>query len=133
MLLQIANEEIKSADKIHAKGKLTDVERFQKIIDTWNLTSESLKDEVVSYFKNYDPLNSVYIMAFSGARGNLSQVKKMFGPNLSFCTGLQNGYGGPNNVKFLSWSWCHPSVPEKIEFGLSLPDPYITEIIKSQY
>jgi hypothetical protein len=79
LLLQIANQEIKSADKIHAKGKLTDVERFQKIIDTWNLTSESLKDEVVSYFKNYDPLNSVYIMAFSGARGNLSQVRQLVG------------------------------------------------------
>ena len=79
LLLQIANQEIKSADKIHAKGKITDVERFQKIIDTWNLTSESLKDEVVSYFKNYDPLNSVYIMAFSGARGNLSQVRQLVG------------------------------------------------------
>ena len=79
LLLQIANQEIKSADKLHAKGKITDVERFQKIIDTWNLTSESLKDEVVSYFKNYDPLNSVYIMAFSGARGNLSQVRQLVG------------------------------------------------------
>ena len=79
ILLQIANQEIKSADKLHAKGKITDVERFQKIIDTWNLTSESLKDEVVSYFRNHDPLNSVYIMAFSGARGNLSQVRQLVG------------------------------------------------------
>nr|YP_009496076.1 RNA polymerase beta' subunit [Plagiogrammopsis vanheurckii]AWT38516.1 RNA polymerase beta' subunit [Plagiogrammopsis vanheurckii] len=79
LLLQIANQEIKSAEKIYSKGKITDVERFQKIIDTWNLTSESLKDEVVSYFKNYDPLNSVYIMAFSGARGNLSQVRQLVG------------------------------------------------------
>ena len=65
--------------KFVLKGKITDVERFQKIIDTWNLTSESLKDEVVSYFKTYDPLNSVYIMAFSGARGNLSQVRQLVG------------------------------------------------------
>ena len=36
-------------------------------------------DEVVSYFKSYDPLNSVYIMAFSGARGNLSQVRQLVG------------------------------------------------------
>ena len=43
------------------------------------MTSESLKDEVVSFFKNYDPLNSVYIMAFSGARGNLSQVRQLVG------------------------------------------------------
>lgn len=79
LLLQIAHQEINSSEKIYLKGKLTDVERFQKLIDTWNLTSESLKDELVSYFKNYDPLNSVYIMAFSGARGNLSQVRQLVG------------------------------------------------------
>ena len=79
ILLKIANQEINSAEKIYLKGKLTDVERFQKLIDTWNLTSESLKDELVSYFKSYDPLNSVYIMAFSGARGNLSQVRQLVG------------------------------------------------------
>ena len=33
----------------------------------------------VYYFKNYDPLNTVYIMAFSGARGNLSQVRQLVG------------------------------------------------------
>ena len=68
-----------NAEKIYLKGKITDVERFQKIIDTWSLTSESLKDQIIYYFKNYDPLNSVYIMAFSGARGNLSQVRQLVG------------------------------------------------------
>jgi DNA-directed RNA polymerase subunit beta' len=51
---------------------------FKKIIDTWSLTSESLKDQIIYYFKNYDPLNSVYIMV-SGARGNLSQVRQLVG------------------------------------------------------
>ena len=78
-MLETAQQEIQNAEKIYLKGKITDVERFQKIIDTWSITSESLKDEVVSYFKNYDPLNSVYIMAFSGARGNLSQVRQLVG------------------------------------------------------
>jgi len=78
-MLQNAHQEILNAEKICLKGKITDVEKFQKIIDTWSITSESLKDEVVSYFKSYDPLNSVYIMAFSGARGNLSQVRQLVG------------------------------------------------------
>jgi|TARA_B110000967_G_scaffold154172_1_gene158790 hypothetical protein len=78
-MLENAHQEILNAEKICLKGKITDVERFQKIIDTWSVTSESLKDEVVSYFKSYDPLNSVYIMAFSGARGNLSQVRQLVG------------------------------------------------------
>lgn len=79
VMLEKANQEIINAEKIYLKGKITDVERFQKIIDTWSLTSESLKDQVIYYFKNYDPLNSVYIMAFSGARGNLSQVRQLVG------------------------------------------------------
>ena len=79
LMLKKANREIINAEKVSLKGKITDVERFQKIIDTWSLTSESLKDQVIYYFKNYDPLNSVYIMAFSGARGNLSQVRQLVG------------------------------------------------------
>ena len=79
LMLEKANKEIINAEKIYLKGKITDIERFQKIIDTWSITSESLKDQVIHYFKNYDPLNSVYIMAFSGARGNLSQVRQLVG------------------------------------------------------
>lgn len=79
LMLEKANQEIRNSEKIFLKGKITEVERFQKIIDTWSLTSESLKDQVISYFKKYDPLNSVYIMAFSGARGNLSQVRQLVG------------------------------------------------------
>jgi len=78
-MLNKANNAIITAEKVCLKGKITEIERFQKVIDTWNITSELLKDEVVSYFKKYDPLNSVYMMAFSGARGNLSQVRQLVG------------------------------------------------------
>ena len=78
-MLEKSNKDIENAEKICLKGKITSVERFQKIIDTWSVASESLKENVVSYFKTYDPLNSVYIMAFSGARGNLSQVRQLVG------------------------------------------------------
>ena len=79
LMLEKSNHEIQNAEKIYLKGKITQIERFQKIIDTWSLTSESLKEQIIYYFKNYDPLNSVYIMAFSGARGNLSQVRQLVG------------------------------------------------------
>ena len=78
-ILAKAENEILDAEKILLKGKTTEVERFQKVISTWTMTSETLKKEVVKYFKTYDPLNSVYMMAFSGARGNLSQVHQLVG------------------------------------------------------
>ncbi|MBH8553073.1 DNA-directed RNA polymerase subunit beta'' [Nostocaceae cyanobacterium CENA357] len=78
-LLDAAEEEIRATETRYQRGEITEVERFQKVIDTWNGTSEALKDEVVVHFKKTDPLNSVYMMAFSGARGNISQVRQLVG------------------------------------------------------
>ncbi|WP_416309770.1 DNA-directed RNA polymerase subunit beta'' [Spirulina sp. 06S082] len=78
-LLAEAEAEIAKTEDRYRTGKITEVERFQKTIDTWNSTSEALKDEVVRNFVATDPLNSVYMMAFSGARGNLSQVRQLVG------------------------------------------------------
>ncbi len=78
-LLEAAEVEIRETEERYARGEITEVERFQKVIDTWNSTSENLKDEVVTNFRATDPLNSVYMMAFSGARGNLSQVRQLVG------------------------------------------------------
>ena len=61
------------------RGNINEVERFQKVIDTWHTTSEILKNQLVDFFKSTDPLNPVYMMAFSGARGNLSQVRQLVG------------------------------------------------------
>nr|YP_010733694.1 RNA polymerase beta'' subunit [Gayralia brasiliensis]YP_010733768.1 RNA polymerase beta'' subunit [Monostroma nitidum]WEG92965.1 RNA polymerase beta'' subunit [Gayralia brasiliensis]WEG93039.1 RNA polymerase beta'' subunit [Monostroma nitidum] len=59
------------------KGHLTSIEYFSKVIETWNKTSESLKQEIIETFKTTDELNPVFIMAFSGARGNISQVRQL--------------------------------------------------------
>lgn len=78
-MLEKAEAEIKATEERYTRGEITEVERFQKVIDTWNNTSEALKDEVIINFKATDPLNSVYMMAFSGARGNMSQVRQLVG------------------------------------------------------
>ncbi len=78
-MLQKAELEVETAEARYSRGEITEVERFQKVIDTWNSTSEALKNEVVRNFKETNPLNSVYMMAFSGARGNMSQVRQLVG------------------------------------------------------
>ena len=60
-------------------AELTATERSQRIVDTWHRTSEDLRKQVVDYFSTYDQLNSVYMMALSGARGNFSQVRQLIG------------------------------------------------------
>lgn len=78
-MLEVAEDTITQTEERYRSGKITEVERFQKVIDTWNVTSEALKDEVVRNFQATDPLNSVYMMSQSGARGNLSQVRQLVG------------------------------------------------------
>ncbi|MDX2096548.1 MAG: DNA-directed RNA polymerase subunit beta' [Leptolyngbyaceae cyanobacterium bins.59] len=78
-LLEAAEEEIRTTETRYMRGEITEVERFQKVIDTWNGTNEDLKDAVVKHFRSNNPLNSVYMMAFSGARGNISQVRQLVG------------------------------------------------------
>nr|AMN09167.1 RNA polymerase beta subunit [Atractomorpha echinata] len=63
----------------YKRAQITGVERFQRLIDTWHRTSENLKQEVINYFEITDLLNPVYMMAFSGARGNISQVRQLVG------------------------------------------------------
>nr|AZL88028.1 RNA polymerase b''-subunit [Harveyella mirabilis] len=78
-LLNRTFESIESTDERYHCGKITAIERFQKVIDTWNYASNNLKREAIEYFKNTDPLNSIYMMTSSGARANISQVKQLIG------------------------------------------------------
>ncbi len=78
-MLEAAEAEIRATEARYTRGEITEVERFQKVIDTWNSTSEALKDEVIRNFEATDPLNSVYMMSSSGARGNMSQVRQLVG------------------------------------------------------
>lgn len=78
-LMKNAIKDVFFTDSKANNGKITEVERFQKIIYIWNNTSEELKERLIDFFKKTDPLNSVYIMAFSGARGNISQVRQLVG------------------------------------------------------
>ena len=78
-LIGLTTNEVDITEQNYSSGSITTVERFQKIIDIWNNANNILKDEVLTYFRESDPLNPLYIMAFSGARGNISQVRQLVG------------------------------------------------------
>ncbi|HEY9856001.1 MAG TPA: DNA-directed RNA polymerase subunit beta', partial [Stenomitos sp.] len=75
-ILRAAEEKIEASRRAYLRGEITEVERHAHAIDTWAETTEVLTAKVVS---DFDRLNSVYMMAFSGARGNLSQVRQLVG------------------------------------------------------
>ena len=78
-LLGEAEQQITATEECYRLGEITEVERHTKVIDTWTETNERLVDAVKKNFNDNDPLNSVWMMANSGARGNMSQVRQLVG------------------------------------------------------
>src|SRR6056300_1105032 len=77
--MENAENEIYENEIRFKRGQSTAVERLEKALDIWNTTNDSLKTEVIAHFRETDIFNPVYMMAFSGARGNISQVRQLVG------------------------------------------------------
>ena len=78
LILRTKNEilEINNSFEI---GKINEVEQSQLLIENWQKISEILKQDIVKQFQTVNKLNPIYMMAFSGARGNISQVRQLIG------------------------------------------------------
>ena len=72
-------EKVQQIEINYSKGNITEIERKQKLIEEWNFSSEKLKISVVQFFKATNLFNPIYMIAFSGARGNISQVRQLIG------------------------------------------------------
>lgn len=78
-LVSTTKKKLANTEVNYKRAEITTSEWFQKQVNEWNITSEFLKNEIVSFFEATDPLNPLYMMAFSGARGNMSQVRQLIG------------------------------------------------------
>nr|YP_009694711.1 RNA polymerase beta subunit [Ephedra intermedia]QEI59819.1 RNA polymerase beta subunit [Ephedra intermedia] len=67
------------SEKQNILGNLHTVETLRQLMERWHTTSEFLKEEMHPKFHIIEPLNPVYMMSFSGARGNKSQVHQLLG------------------------------------------------------
>ena len=68
---------IHSTERQFMVGQISESERFQQSIDLWNNVTSYLRTEILIAFQGVNRLNSIYMMAFSGARGNLNQVRQL--------------------------------------------------------
>ena len=69
-----AEEEIDKVVKNFRRGLLTDDERYQKVINIWNSTSDKVTKALMDNLKQ---LNPIYMMANSGARGSVYQIRQL--------------------------------------------------------
>lgn len=75
-LLSKADEIVDKYEKAYRRGLISNEERYEKVIETWQDTTEKVTDALM---KNLDRLNNVYIMAHSGARGSKNQIRQLAG------------------------------------------------------
>ncbi|MBI3617393.1 MAG: DNA-directed RNA polymerase subunit beta', partial [Candidatus Omnitrophica bacterium] len=75
-ILKNSKQEVAKVEDQYRKGIITGRERYNKIIDIWTHTTETMSDLV---FKQMDPFNPVFIMADSGARGSRLQIRQLSG------------------------------------------------------
>ena len=78
-LVQDAEQQNSILEKHHHYGNVHTVEKLRQSIEIWYATSEYLRHEMNTNFQMTDPSNPVYLMSFSGARGNASQVHQLVG------------------------------------------------------
>nr|AEW12944.2 RNA polymerase beta'' subunit [Colacium vesiculosum] len=68
-----------SMERRISMGKMHTLQKVRKLDEAWKIINELIGEEVKKNFKQSDILNPVYMMVFSGARGNFTQVKQLVG------------------------------------------------------
>ena len=75
-----AKHKVKEIQKQFDAGLLTEQERYNKIIDVWTDTNNTLAGGMMKLVEeDKDGFNSIYMMADSGARGSAAQIRQLAG------------------------------------------------------
>ena len=75
-LIAKAEEQVEKVEQQHGRGLVTAEERYQRIVDIWTQTKEQVTQKMLD---GLDKFNPVYMMAISGARGNVAQLSQLAG------------------------------------------------------
>ena len=75
-ILAKADEDVENIRKQFKRGLITNEERYDAVIKIWE---KATKDVTEAMKDNFDDLNPIYMMAQSGARGNMNQLRQIAG------------------------------------------------------
>ena len=90
-LISTAEQEVKQIEQQYASGLVTAGERYNKVVDIWGKTGDSVGKAMMDQLKVQDVVkrdgstgtqesfNSIYMMADSGARGSAAQIRQLAG------------------------------------------------------
>ena len=83
-IIGVADKEVLKFRKHYERGVITEKERYNKVLDTWTHARESVTKEMMEAMRKDDRggmgyVNPVYLMAHSGARGGVEQIRQLAG------------------------------------------------------
>ena len=81
-LMDKAEKQVKDFEQQYQDGFITQGEKYNKVVDVWSKCSDDVADAMmknISTTKVGQPVNSVWMMAHSGARGSAAQIKQLAG------------------------------------------------------
>ncbi len=75
-------DKVKEYEQQYQDGLITQGEKYNKVVDAWSHCTDRVADEMMKEISRIEvgtPINSVYMMAHSGARGSAAQMKQLAG------------------------------------------------------
>ncbi|HHW42278.1 MAG TPA: DNA-directed RNA polymerase subunit beta' [Desulfotomaculum sp.] len=75
-ILHEADQQVETVQTQYRRGLITEEERYRKVIGIWNDATSRVTKALVD---SLDKFNPVYMMANSGARGNIQQIRQLAG------------------------------------------------------
>ena len=79
---------VKEYEQQYNDGLITQGEKYNKVVDAWAKCTDKVADEMMDHISSVEfdkksgrekPINSIYMMAHSGARGSPAQMKQLAG------------------------------------------------------
>jgi len=81
-LVNETEEKVKEYEQQYQDGLITQGEKYNKVVDAWSHCTDRVADEMMKEISKIEPgrlINSVFMMAHSGARGSAAQMKQLAG------------------------------------------------------
>ncbi len=75
-ILEEADEQVLEINKNFSRGFISNQERKNAVLDIWNKATNDVSDALT---KNLDQYNPIFMMADSGARGSINQIRQLAG------------------------------------------------------
>src|SRR5579864_9198673 len=83
-ILADAEKDVTKTSKLYQRGIITDLERYNKVLDAWTHAREEITKKMMQELKEDTRqgevyLNPIFLMAESGARGGVEQIRQLAG------------------------------------------------------